>query len=134
MFDPNAEYDGHLDDWQNEADAQIPEDFPQPILWRVLVVPRRPPTKSKGGLLIAQNARDAERHLNYIGQVVAMGELAYKSDVFRDMTHIPKVGDWVIYGRHAGQPLLYKGCRFLVCDDKQVLCTVPNPDGLTVYI
>lgn len=134
MFDDPGDFDPALQDWSNDADVAIPEDFPRPILWKVLIVPRRPKKESRGGIIIAQAAQDAERHLNYVGQIVAMGELAYRSDIFKEMTEVPRVGEWVVYGRYAGQPMLYKGVRFLVCDDKQLLCRVPNPDGLTVYI
>lgn len=134
MFDNAAEFDPALHDWSNDADVEIPEDFPRPLLWRVLIVPRRPKTKTKSGLLIAQAAQDAEKHLNYVGQIVAMGSLAFKSDLFKDMGDTPGPGDWVIYGRYAGQPMLYKGVRFLICDDKQLMCRVANSDGLTVYI
>lgn len=128
------EFDPALHDWSNEADAPVPEGHPLPLLWRALVVPRRPATVSKGGIALPSLAMDAQRHLEFVGQIVALGELAFKSDVFKDMAEIPKVGDWVVYGRYAGQPLLFKGCRFLIIDDKQILCRVPNPADLAVNL
>lgn len=134
MTEQTQDFDAGLGEWTNEADVPMPEDHPAPLLWRVLIAPRRPKKMSAGGLIIAHAARDAEQHLNYIGQVIAMGELAYKSDLFKDMADVPKVGDWVAYGRYAGQPLLYRGYRFLVVNDKEILCRITDPEALTIYL
>lgn len=135
MFDAGAQdFDAGLGEWSNEADVPLPPDHPTPSLWRILIAPRRPKKVSKGGLIIAQAARDAENHLNYVGQVIALGPLAYKSDLFNDVKDLPKVGDWVLYARYAGQPILYRGFRFLLANDKEVLARIDDPEALTVYV
>ena len=123
-----------LSDWANEADADIPSDPPRPMLWRLLVAPRRPVRRSAGGIVLPQMAVANQKYMEYAGQVVAMGELAFKSKLFEDMADIPKPGDWVVFGRHAGQQLLYRDFRFIVIDDKQVLAVIHDPAGLVANI
>lgn len=122
-----------LGEWSNEVGAEIPEGYPIPDLWRVLIMPRRPKAQSAGGIVIPASAQRNEMHVNYIGQVVALGPLAYKSEIFQGLIDPPKPGDWVAYGQHAGQPMVFKGTRFLVCNDKEILCRLPSPDGFLVY-
>ena len=127
-------FDNSTSEWTNDYDAPMPDDVPNPLLWRILVAPRRPRRKTESGILIADLARHNEQLVQHVGQVVAIGELAYKSDLFKDMKNVPKVGDWVVYGRYAGQPMIYKGFRFLIVNDKELLMTVSNPEDLRVYL
>lgn len=127
-FDPTS-WDG--DGWTNETD-EVPEGHPVPKLWRVLICPVRPKQKTASGLVIAQSAQDAQKVLNYVGKVVALGPLAYADERFKGVTP-PKIGDWVAYGRYAGMPMTYKGCRLLLVNDDEILCDVPDPEGLTAH-
>lgn len=137
-----AEYDWqnevHADDWSNDPDAKVPEDHPLPDFWRILILPQRPRKVSKGGIVIAEASRTAESVLNYIGQVVALGPLAYKSERFRlpdgSMIEAPKVGDYVIFGRYAGQPIEHSGLKFRFINDDEILGRVVNPDAVRVHI
>lgn len=106
---------------------------PTPTLWRVLIRPRKAQTTSKGGIVLAAQSRDAETHLQYVGQVVAMGPMAGKSEKFGGRYDIT-VGDWVVYGRYAGQRLLHRGMRLLLVDDDQIMAKVKDQDGLRVYV
>lgn len=126
MDDPDGE-------WLNSAEAQVPSDFPDVFLWRMLIAPRRPKRVSKGGIILPGNAQDAEDFLTYVGQVVAMGSLCYRSDVFKDTDNIPKVGDWVVYGRYAGQRIVYRGFKFIFLNDKEVLGRVADPDMVKIH-
>lgn len=65
------------------------EELPQPTLWRVLVLPRQPKKMSKGGIALPETAQEAETHLNYIGQVLALGPLAGKSEKFQNPEWMP---------------------------------------------
>lgn len=124
-------------EWVNE-DIERPAEFwdelPKPILWRLLVMPVKPKERSKGGIVIPVQAQDAQQYLNYIGRIVAMGGCAYKSERFAGETQFPEVGDYVVYGRYAGQPMSYKGVKLLTINDDEVLGIVKNPDSLQVHI
>lgn len=140
-----------ITEWVTFADTGLTYDeLPQPTLWRVLVLPKQPKLMSRGGIALPAQAQEVEMHLNYIGQVVAMGPLAGKSAKFenpdwREDGHIPlpnvprflwdvKVGDWVIYGKYAGQIKFYKGVRFLTVNDDEITDVIKSPDGFRVYV
>jgi co-chaperonin GroES (HSP10) len=120
--------------WANTDEQKMPEDFPEPILWRILIAPRIPKKVSKGGIVIPVEAQDAQQHLNYVGQIVAMGELAWKSERFEGQQNPPKVGDFVVYGRYAGQKLDHRGFKFLIVNDDEILGRVRDPESLTIYV
>ncbi len=125
------------EDMTPEKEEEALKDAPAPRLWRMLIRPKSPRSVSRGGIVIASLAKDAEAHLQYIGQVVAMGPLAGKSEKFvADGQNVygVQVGDWVAYGRYAGQRLVHRGLRLLVINDDEVLCKVSNPDALKVYV
>lgn len=135
-----------ITEWVTFADTGLTHDeLPQPTLWRVLVLPKQPKLMSRGGIALPMQAQEVEMHLNYIGQVVAMGPLAGKSPKFEnpDWNSTPgvprylwnvKVGDWVIYGRYAGQIKQYKGVRFLTVNDDEITDVIRSPDGFRVYV
>lgn len=130
--------------WGAEIDEALPEKFweelPRPLYWRVLVMPIKPRAVSKGGIHIALEAQEAQQTLNYMGKVVALGDMAGKSErlgahrVGELAPGFPNVGDYIVYGRYAGQRVTYKGCRLLWINDDEILGTVPNPETLQVHI
>lgn len=141
--------------WVNPEDVTIPEGLPQPMLWRVLIMPVQPASMSKGtnGVSIALPAQvqDADSHLNYIGKVVALGPLAGKSEKFENplwnerleeeqKKSIPRwlweigVGDWVCYGRYAGQRIEYQGVKLVLVADDEVLAKIGGPEGYRLYV
>ena len=65
-----------------------------------------------------------------VGRVLAVGNLAYK-----DLDKFPNgkwcdVGDYVCYGKHAGQKLYYKATRLILLFDDQVILKVEDPKDL----
>lgn len=80
-------------------------EWPKPVGWRILIDPMRPKATTKGGIAVPTETQTAETFMNYVGRVVAMGELCYKHGKFEGGTPWCKVGDWVAYGQHAGQTL-----------------------------
>jgi chaperonin GroES len=131
--------------WMNDEEFKLPTDLPSPKLWRVLVVPVRPRRMSRGAhgtkIVLPDVSRENEGHLNYIGKVVAIGPLAGRKQDFLDPDAAGrgylwdiKVGDWVIYGRYTGQKMEYRGVKFLVINDDEILASVPSPDGFRMYV
>ena len=127
-------------EWSND-DSDLPADFfnnlPKPAFWRMVIMPLKPKEVSKGGIVLAPSNQEAQAILNFMGRVVAMGPLAgtherLGGDGKTPGDGFPKVGDHIIYGRYAGQPLLFKNQKLLIINDDEVLGTVPNPDLLKV--
>lgn len=106
----------------------------RPIFWRVLVKPKSSVTMSKGGIALPEDTQESQNVLNYIGQVVDMGMLAFTHKRLEGEGNLPKVGDWVVYGRYAGQPMKYKDERYIVINDDEILGIVSDPDNFKIYV
>ena len=135
-----SNYDDGNAGWNNE-DREFPagffENMPKPLFWRVLVAPMKPKEVSKGGIVLAQANIEAQDILNFVGKVVALGPQAGCHERLGGTGHVPapdfpKVGDYVAYGRYAGQRLSCMGVRLLVINDDEILTSVPSPENLQV--
>ena len=135
--------DEGLSGWTNTDDAELPEGFfeelPRPLYWRMIIMPLKPREVSKGGIVLARANQEAQEILNYMGKVVAAGPMSgvherLGGDGKLPSDDFPKIGDFVIYGRYAGQRLLYKGVKLVLVNDDEILGTIPNPDALSVSV
>lgn len=127
------------DDGANDLEAPVPEGLPEPLTWRVLVMPIRPKKVSKGGIVIAEESQRNQSVLDYRGRIVAAGPIAFhKTDKSGEPIwpegSKPKVGDFVVYGRYAGQPLEHRGAKLLIVNDDEILARVKDPESLRVYL
>jgi chaperonin GroES len=118
----------------NEEDVKIPEGIPEPQLWRMLVAPVRPRRESKGGIILAEETVDAQDILTYLGKVVKCGPLVGKKPEWPAGSYDIKPGDWVVFGRYAGQKFEFKGVKLLLIDDDAIMAKADGPDGFKVYI
>ena len=134
-------------------------ELPKPTLWHVLILPKQPKRMSAGGIALPDQAVQAEKYLNYIGQVVAMGPLAGKSEKFQNPDYEPypgrkacgmslvrwnadqpqrflwdvKIGQWVLFGKYSGMGKTYKEVMFMTVHDDAITDVVENPGLFTVY-
>jgi co-chaperonin GroES (HSP10) len=90
--------------------------LPVPAGWRILVGMLEIKSESDGGILLMQETVDGKGYLRKIGKVLAVGSQAYKKDSFQNGVSLDvrspdpwaKVGDIVLIGQYAGEPLTYK--------------------------
>ena len=61
-------------------------------------------------------------------------EITQYADRYRDNDLIPKVGSWVIFQRHAGLRITYRGLKFFMCDDDAILALIDAPEGYKAYV
>lgn len=115
-----------------EIDREFLEGLPHPRLWRVLVMPIVPKKMSKGGIVLPEDAIEQQKHLTYLGRVLALGPSAFKDPKF-DRESVPEIGDYVIYGKYAGQGMIYKGVKLIMLNDDELLADVVDPDTLKVH-
>jgi hypothetical protein len=93
-----------------EGKSVFEVDVPAPATFYVIVRPK-PPKKQIGSIITAKRTQNAELATRTVGQIVAMGALAWKSgtpdmDPQRDpVAQSIQVGTWVQYRQHAGQKL-----------------------------
>ena len=85
----------------------------KPLADRVLIEPAPAETKTVGGIIIPDTAK--EKPLQ--GTIVAVGKGT------KDEEMVLKEGDTVLYGKYAGTELEFEGKKYLIC----LLYTSPSP-------
>ena len=104
--------------------------LPVPSGWRLLVLPFTPREKTKGGILIAQEALEKLRIATNCGYVLKMGPLAYYDKEKFSTGPWCKKGDWVIFARYAGSRLPIEGGEVRLLNDDEVLGTIKDPESV----
>ena len=110
--------------------ANIQDELPIPSGWRLLVLPFTPKEKTKGGIIIAQEALDKARIATNCGYVVKMGPMAYGDKEKFPTGPWCKEKDWVIFARYAGSRLPIEGGEVRILNDDEVLGTIEDPEAL----
>tara|TARA_B100001094_G_scaffold142606_1_gene138175 strand:+ start:212 stop:637 length:426 start_codon:yes stop_codon:yes gene_type:complete len=118
------------DMWISEEDKANPDVLPELPGYHVLIRPVSIKEKTKGGILLPNSTKEDMAYLTTVGEVVALGDLAYN-----DKDKFPKgpwcsVGDFVCYGKHAGQKIKYKSLKYILLFDDQVIMKVESPKTL----
>jgi co-chaperonin GroES (HSP10) len=113
-----------------KLDATALERIPQPTGWKILVLPYRGKTKTKGGIVLTKDTIDRESLATVVAYVVKTGSLCY-SDKKKYGEPWCKKGDWVLIGRYAGARFkLDDGAEVRIINDDEVIATIKNPDDI----
>jgi chaperonin GroES len=104
--------------------------LPLPTGWRLLVLPFKQKEKTKGGIIMTDDAIDRSQVASTCGVVLRMGP-----DCYRDKERYPdgpwcKEKDWVIFARYAGSRIKIDGGEVRLLNDDEVLATVENPEDI----
>ncbi|MBQ0045156.1 MAG: co-chaperone GroES [Bacteroidales bacterium] len=86
----------------------------KPLADRVLVEPKEAETKTAGGLIIPDTAKEKPQQ----GVVIAAGP--GKKDEPMEV----KVGDTVLYGKYAGTEVALDGVKYLIMKQSDILATL----------
>lgn len=120
--------------WITDKDEQpTPKILPKIGSWRILVRPVAPQKVTKGGIILSGMTLEEKEYLQTVGEVLYIGPLAYtRADMQVEGKVTPwcKVGDYALYGKYAGVKIMYKGIKFLVLNDDEVLATVKDPSDI----
>jgi len=116
----------NVDQLSEEMIAQLPE----PTGYRIMILPFKIKEKTKGGIVIADTAREREQVATVVGLVLKLGPDAYK-----DYDKYPnglwcEEGDWVIFGRYAGARIPIDGGEIRLLNDDEVLATIDDPEAI----
>jgi co-chaperonin GroES (HSP10) len=87
-----------------EAFPDVPA-YVEPCGSHILIQVRTPASKTKGGIIRADETKDIERYNQQIGRVVATGPLAFKNrETLKGWAEGPwaQVGDFIRFKRHVG--------------------------------
>ena len=112
----------------------VEDQLPEPVGYRILVLPFTPKEKTKGGIIIAQESLDKARIATNCGYVVKMGPMAYGDKEKFPTGPWCKQGDWVIFARYAGSRLPIEGGEVRLLNDDEVLGTIKDPESVLHYI
>jgi co-chaperonin GroES (HSP10) len=118
------------DTWATEDDVLTPTNVPQPVGYRILIRPKGPVSKTKGGIYLPDKNKDAQSYLNSVGQVIAMGPECY-SDRKQPWC---KVGDWVLFGRYAGARISVQNVKMVIVNDDEIIASLENPEVVSQQI
>lgn len=90
-----------------------------PLQDRVLVKPAEPETKTTGGIIIPDTAKEKPME----GTIVAVGPGKYADDG----KHLPmsvKVGDKVLYGKYGGTEIKVDGVEMLIMRENDIYAVI----------
>ena len=104
--------------------------LPQPTGWRILVLPFRIDEKTKGGVLLGQEAVDRQQVASQCGNVLAMGSQCYNDKERYPTGPWCKVGDRVVFARYAGSRIEIEGGEVRLLNEDEVLATVKDPTDI----
>lgn len=118
------------DEWITNGEAPDPEVLPKVPGFHLLVRPVSVKQETKGGILLPDSTKNDIAYLTTVGKVLKVGDIAYKDDDKFPNGPWCKEGDYVCYGKHAGQKFFYKGVRLILLFDDQISMVVEDPKEL----
>jgi co-chaperonin GroES (HSP10) len=111
-------------------EQSVLDRIPKPTGWRLVVLPFRPPRKTKSGIVLAEQAVERQQLATVCGYVVSTGPLAYADTEKFPFGPWCKKGDWVIFGRYAGARISIDGGEIRILNDDEILAVVNDPEDV----
>lgn len=117
--------------WATPIDVPTPEKLPKVPGWAILARPYAVPEKV-GSIILPDSFKDDASFLLTVGQVLVVGDCAYKEEKF--VKPWCKPGDWIVWSKHAGSKLDYKGVKMILLNDDQVQMVIDDPNDFMLDI
>tara|TARA_E500000318_G_scaffold109605_1_gene122974 strand:+ start:780 stop:1262 length:483 start_codon:yes stop_codon:yes gene_type:complete len=107
------------------------ERLPQPVGYRLLVIPYYMPEKTKSGVYIPNQTRDRESFATVAAYVVKVG-----SDAYKDENKFPsgpwcQEKSWVLMGRYSGNRFKVDGLEVRLINDDNIIATILDPSDIS---
>ena len=104
--------------------------LPKPTGWRILVLPYKAKTKTKGGIILSDKTVTESQIATNCGLVLDIGP-----DAYNDKDKFPngpwcKKKDWVLFARYAGSRINIDGGELRVLNDDEILGTIDDPEDI----
>lgn len=123
----------------HEIDTPIPEGLPEAESWRLIMMPVRALSTTKGGIFLPDDVIDAQSWNHQLYKVCDVGWAVFKGAAWRGMDfppeRMPKVGDLYLVSPKNPDRFKFKGITFLCVTDEQLRMKV-KPEhvaGLSFY-
>jgi co-chaperonin GroES (HSP10) len=114
--------------------------IPLPVGWKVIVRPKKGKTTTEGGLDVSATV-DAQEHLVYLGEIVAVGEAAFMTKTAGGLNMSewrvrPQVGDFCIFSPYGGLQIRPSGekQKLLLMNDTDIHAIVDDPDDYYSWV
>jgi len=123
MFTVNDEIGIDIDNFDMETELKLFEDYtPKPT--EILIRLHVKPSKTKSGLIVSnENAIYSE----ISGYVAKMGKCCFEGERYAKWGEWYKIGDWVIFPRHAGIRFTYDNLPVFSIVDDAPLAVIKDP-------
>ena len=119
------------EDWTNVGAVEITDELraelPDPVAWRLLVMPQEPEKVTAGGIVLTTSHQDAQRYNTHVGLVLKKGPVVGQRDPINIAPFNVREGDWVVYGKYAGQRIEVRGVKLIFLNDEDILATTLAP-------
>lgn len=111
------------------VDETVLDRLPEPKGYRILIAAAKVEDKTKGGVIIPDERREAEETASMIGYVLRVG-----SEAYADPQRFPsgpwcKEGDYIIFRSYSGTRFKVDGKEFRLINDDTVEAVVEDPRG-----
>lgn len=123
------------------TDAKVPDPINLPDIGGPYLVVRPVEVKatSKSGLiLLPEQTREDIKFLCNVARVLSIGPYAFKSKELDSGSWFQngdvKVGQYVVYGRFAGQNINYMGVNLKMIKDTDIRLRVKDPSTLDTFV
>lgn len=111
-----------------KPDQWDPASLPlKPVGFKVLIALLAAEDITKGGIIIPDNPKERETTASIIGNVLAMGPLAYMDQDKFPQGPWCKVSDWVLFKSYSGIRLKIKDQELRLINDDTVEAVVADP-------
>jgi co-chaperonin GroES (HSP10) len=104
--------------------------IPNPTGWRILILPHRGVSKTKGGVLLSDKTVMEQQIHAQVGLVLKMGP-----DCYSDIEKFPngpwcKEKDWILFARYAGSRIRIEEGELRLLNDDEILAVIKNPEDI----
>ena len=105
-------------------------DLPKPTGYRIMLKPREVSNKTKGGIILTDDSKEAAKFSCVISKVIDMGPECYLG-MDRSTTIWCKKGDWVLTGKYVGLKFKHEGDEYSIINDDEVIANIHDPDKIS---
>ena len=107
------------------------ERLPQPVGYRILVIPYYMKSQTKAGVFIPDATRDRESFATVAAYVVKLGP-----DAYTDVGKFPtgawcKEKSWVLMGRYSGNRFKVENLEVRLINDDNIIATILDPSDIS---
>ena len=132
-------FEQKVNDKENNPNSENPEKLepsalerlPNPVGYRLLVIPYYMKEKTKGGIYVPDATRDRESFATVAAYVVKIGPDAYKDEQKFPTGAWCSINSWVLMGRYAGNRFKVDGLEVRLINDDNIIATILDPADIS---